>query len=122
MGTTDHRIPIFLITQFGIYYNHPTDKAWINQILESQGKMNNITSPSVWETLSVPMPAEFIHHASLNRQIETLEKKNNTSTYIILGLGLLLVGVGIIVLLEQKKKTIDVIKNKFQSTNNTYIN
>jgi hypothetical protein len=51
--------------------------------------MNNITSPSVWETLSVPMPAEFIHHASLNRQIETLEKKNNTGMYIIAGLTIL---------------------------------
>ncbi len=66
--------------------------------------MNNITSPSVWETLSVPMPAEFIHHASLNRQIETLEKKNNTSTYIILGLGLLLVGVSFYLVMENGKK------------------
>jgi hypothetical protein len=51
--------------------------------------MNKITSPSVWETLSVPMPAEFIHHANLNRQIETLEKKNNTGMYIIAGLTIL---------------------------------
>ncbi len=36
MGTADHRIPILLVTQFGIHYNHPTDKVWINQILESQ--------------------------------------------------------------------------------------
>ena len=66
--------------------------------------MNNITSPSVWETLSVPMPAEFIHHASLNRQIETLEKKNNVSTYIILGLGLLLVGVSIYLVMEKERE------------------
>jgi hypothetical protein len=66
--------------------------------------MNNITSPSVWETLSVPMPAEFIHHASLNRQIETLEKKNNVSTYIILGLGLLLVGVSFYLIMEKERE------------------
>ncbi len=66
--------------------------------------MNNITSPSVWETLSVPMPAEFIHHASLNRQIETLEKKNNTSTYIIFGLVLLVVGMGVYLRNEKKGK------------------
>lgn len=84
--------------------------------------MNNITSPSVWETLSVPMPAEFIHHASLNRQIETLKKKNNTSTYIVYGMGLLLVGVGIYLLWEQKKKSIYVLKDKSQSTNNKYFN
>jgi hypothetical protein len=65
--------------------------------------MNKITSPSVWETLSVPMPAEFIHHASLNRQIETLEKKINTGIYIILGLGVLLVGV-IVLLTNEKRK------------------
>jgi hypothetical protein len=66
--------------------------------------MNKITSPSVWETLSVPMPAEFIHHASLNRQIETLEKKNNTSTYIIFGLVLLVVGMGVYLRNEKKGK------------------
>ena len=84
--------------------------------------MTNITSPTVWETLSVPMPAEFIHHASLNRQIETLEKKNNAGKYIILGLGVLLVGVWIYVLREQKKKSIYVLKDKSQSTNNKYFN
>lgn len=66
--------------------------------------MTNITSPTVWETLSVPMPAEFIHHASLNRQIETLEKKNNISTYIILGLGLLLAGVSVYLIFENKRR------------------
>lgn len=66
--------------------------------------MNKITSPSVWETLSVPMPAEFIHHASLNRQIETLEKKNNTGMYTILGLGVLLVGVCAIYIIENRKR------------------
>ena len=66
--------------------------------------MTNITSPTVWETLSVPMPAEFIHHASLNRQIETLEKKNNTSTYIIFGLGLLLVGVSFYLAMEKERE------------------
>jgi hypothetical protein len=68
--------------------------------------MNNITSPSVWETLSVPMPAEFIHHASLNRQIETLQKKNNTGMYIILGLGMLLVGVSIYLVMEKNRREI----------------
>ncbi len=36
MGTADHRIPILLVTQFGIHYNHLSDKVWINQIRESQ--------------------------------------------------------------------------------------
>ena len=77
--------------------------------------MNNITSPSVWETLSVPMPAEFIHHASLNRQIETLEKKNNTSTYIILGLGLLLAGVSFYLIMEkERERKIFIAKDKRQ--------
>jgi hypothetical protein len=77
--------------------------------------MNNITSPSVWDTLSVPMPAEFIHHASLNRQIETLEKKNNTSTYIILGLGLLLVGVSFYLIVEkERERKIFIAKDKRQ--------
>ena len=66
--------------------------------------MNNITSPSVWETLSVPMPAEFIHHASLNRQIETLEKKNNAGNYILLGLGVLLVGVSVYLIFENNRR------------------
>ena len=66
--------------------------------------MTNITSPTVWETLSVPMPAEFILHASLNRQIETLEKKNNTSTYIIHGLGLLLVGASFYLIMEKERE------------------
>lgn len=77
--------------------------------------MNNITSPSVWETLSVPMPAEFIHHASLNRQIETLEKKNNTSTYIVFGMGLLLVGVSIYLVMEkERERKIFIAKDKRQ--------
>lgn len=33
MATADHRIPILLVTQFGIHYNHPTDKIWIDKIL-----------------------------------------------------------------------------------------
>ena len=33
MVTADHRIPILLITPFGIHYNHPSDKIWINKIL-----------------------------------------------------------------------------------------
>ena len=33
MGTADHRIPILLVTQFGIHCNHPSDKIWINEIL-----------------------------------------------------------------------------------------
>ncbi len=65
--------------------------------------MTNIASPSVWETLSVPMPAEFIHHASLNRQIETLQKKNNVGMYIIFGLGVLLVGVSVYLIFENKR-------------------
>jgi len=38
MGIADHRIPIFLITQFGIYYNHATDKIWIDKILNEKGE------------------------------------------------------------------------------------
>ncbi|MEY4330235.1 MAG: hypothetical protein RL609_983 [Bacteroidota bacterium] len=33
MGNSDHRIPILLVTQFGIHYNHPSDKIWIDKIL-----------------------------------------------------------------------------------------
>jgi hypothetical protein len=33
MGNADHRIPILLVTQFGIHYDYPTDKIWINPIL-----------------------------------------------------------------------------------------
>lgn len=66
--------------------------------------MNNNTSLSVWETLSVPMPAEFIHHASLNQQIENLEKKNNAGKYIILGLGVLLVGVSVYLIFENNRR------------------
>ena len=33
MGTADHRIPILLVTQFGIHYNHPSDKIWVDKIL-----------------------------------------------------------------------------------------
>ena len=32
MGTADHRIPILLLTQFGIHYNHPSDKIWIDKV------------------------------------------------------------------------------------------
>ena len=39
MGTADHRIPILLVTQFGIHYNHPTDKIWIDKILNEKGKV-----------------------------------------------------------------------------------
>ena len=39
MGTTDHRIPIFLITQFGIYYNHPSDNIWIDKIISEKGQV-----------------------------------------------------------------------------------
>ncbi len=38
MGTADHRIPILLVTQFGIYYNHPSDKIWIDKILKEKGE------------------------------------------------------------------------------------
>jgi hypothetical protein len=39
MGTADHRIPILLVTQFGIHYNHPSDKIWINKILSENGEI-----------------------------------------------------------------------------------
>ncbi len=66
--------------------------------------MTNIASQIVWETLSVPIPTEFAHHANLNRQIETLERENNTGMYIILGLGILLVGVSVYLMIEEGKK------------------
>jgi hypothetical protein len=39
MATADHRIPILLVTQFGIHYNHPTDKIWIAKILAEKGEI-----------------------------------------------------------------------------------
>jgi len=33
MGTADRRIPILLVTQFGIHYNYPSDKFWVDKIL-----------------------------------------------------------------------------------------
>lgn len=39
MGIADHRIPILLVTQFGIHYNHPSDKIWINKILAENGEI-----------------------------------------------------------------------------------
>jgi hypothetical protein len=39
MGTADHRIPILLVTQFGIHYNHPSDKIWIDYILAEKGEV-----------------------------------------------------------------------------------
>lgn len=33
MGIADHRIPILLVTPFGVHYNHPSDKIWIDKIL-----------------------------------------------------------------------------------------
>jgi hypothetical protein len=39
MGTADHRIPILLVTQFGIHGNHPSDKIWINKILSENGEV-----------------------------------------------------------------------------------
>ena len=65
--------------------------------------MTNISSQIIWETLSVPIPIEFAHHANLYRQIETLERKNNTGTYIIIGLGVLLVGVSIFMAIEKER-------------------
>jgi hypothetical protein len=66
--------------------------------------MTNISSQSIWETLSTPLPAEFTVHANLNHQIENLERKNNTGMYIILGLGMLLVGVSIYLMIEDGRK------------------
>lgn len=66
--------------------------------------MNSSTSHSIWETLSVPIPAEFAHHAHLNQQIETLEKKNNAGNYILLGLGVLLVGVSVYLIFENNRR------------------
>ena len=37
MGIADHRIPILLVTQFGIHYNHPTDQIWIDKTIADQG-------------------------------------------------------------------------------------
>ncbi len=75
--------------------------------------MTNISSQIVWETLSVPIPTEFAHHANLNRQIETLERKNNTSTYIIFGLGLLLAGVSFYLIMEkERERKIFIAKDK----------
>ncbi len=65
--------------------------------------MTNISSQSIWDTLSTPLPAEFTVHANLNHQIETLERKNNTGTYIIIGLGVLLVGVSIFMAIEKER-------------------
>jgi hypothetical protein len=39
MGTADHRIPILLVTQFGIHYNHVSDKIWIDKIIEDKGQV-----------------------------------------------------------------------------------
>lgn len=39
MGTADHRIPILLVTQFGIHYNHASDKIWIDKILNEKGEV-----------------------------------------------------------------------------------
>jgi hypothetical protein len=39
MVTADHRIPILLVTQFGIHYNHPSDKIWINKILSENDEI-----------------------------------------------------------------------------------
>ena len=39
MGTADRRIPILLVSQFGVHYNHPSDKAWINPVLVIKGKI-----------------------------------------------------------------------------------
>lgn len=39
MGTADYRIPIPLVTQFGIHCNHPSDKIWINKILSKNGEV-----------------------------------------------------------------------------------
>ncbi len=39
MRTPDHRIPILLVTQFGIHCNHPSDKIWINKILTEIGEI-----------------------------------------------------------------------------------
>lgn len=39
MGTADHRIPILLVTQFGIHYNHTSDKIWIDKIISEKGQV-----------------------------------------------------------------------------------
>jgi hypothetical protein len=39
MGTADHRIPILLVTPFGVHYNHASDKIWINKILAEKGEI-----------------------------------------------------------------------------------
>ena len=39
MGIADHRISILLVTQFGIHYNHPTDKIWIDNIIAEKGQV-----------------------------------------------------------------------------------
>ncbi len=39
MGTADHRIPILLVTQFGIYHNQVSDKIWIDKVLAGKGEV-----------------------------------------------------------------------------------
>jgi hypothetical protein len=39
MGTADHRIPILLVTQFGIHCNHVSDKIWIDKVLAGKGEV-----------------------------------------------------------------------------------
>lgn len=39
MGTADHRIPLLLVTQFGIHCNHPSDKIWIDKIVSENGEI-----------------------------------------------------------------------------------
>lgn len=39
MGTADKRIPILLVTQFGIHWNYPCDKIWIDKVLSENDKI-----------------------------------------------------------------------------------
>ncbi|MEY4330237.1 MAG: hypothetical protein RL609_985 [Bacteroidota bacterium] len=39
METADYRIPILLVTQFGIHYNNPSDKIWIDKIVSENGEV-----------------------------------------------------------------------------------
>ncbi len=70
---------------------------------------------AVLEALKTPHPVQFAPQAHLNREIETLRNVNNTGSYIILGLGLLLAGVSIYLIMEkERERKIFIAKDKRQ--------
>ena len=66
--------------------------------------MQYTTNQAVLEALKIPHPIQFAPQAHLNREIETLRNENNTGTYIILGLGLLLAGVSFYLVMEKNRQ------------------